>query len=276
MDIDFKKKLKLAYNFLTHEQEILYFAASLSFYTIFAIIPLCLIIISVISSLPSFQLQIQQLKDLILSYIVPTNTETFMQIFNTFLINTHKMGIVGLIYVIMTSLLFFRNYEFITSRMFNSKPRKFIDSLMVYWVMMTFFPIVIAALFYFNAKVTPILQNTFQFFLLGKIFPWMVVCMLFFVLFKISANKTLQNKILILSSIACASIWYAFKTLFFFYINYNKTYPSLYGSISMLLILMLWIYLSWIILLFGMRVCKGISLMIRQKNTVNKKGATLR
>lgn len=276
MDIDFKKKLKLTYNFLTHEQEILYFAASLSFYTIFAIIPLCLIIISVISSLPGFQLQIQQLKDLILSYIVPTNTETFMQIFNTFLINTHKMGIVGLIYVIMTSLLFFRNYEFITSRMFNSKPRKFIDSLMVYWVMMTFFPIAIAALFYFNAKVTPILQNTFQFFLLGEIFPWMVVCMLFLVLFKISANKTLQNKILILSSIVCASIWYAFKTLFFFYINYNKTYPSLYGSISMLLILMLWIYLSWIILLFGMRVCKGISLMIRQKNTVNKKGATLR
>lgn len=263
MRIDLKRNLKNAYDFLTHEQEILYFAASLSFYTIFAIIPLCLIIVSIASLFPSFQIHIQQLKDLILSNIVPTNTETFTKIFDTFLINTRKMGIVGMIYIFITSLLFFRNYDFITSRMFNSKPRNFMDSLMIYWVMITFFPIVLMALFYFNIKITPILQNTFQFFLFGKIFPWMVICVLFLLLFKISANKALNNKILIISSITCASIWYVFKVIFFYYIGYNKTYPSLYGSISMLPILMLWIYLSWTILLFGMRVCKGISLIIK-------------
>ncbi len=173
-----KTNIKQIYDFLTHEQEILYFAASLSFYTIFSIIPLSLMAISIVSSLPSFQAKLQDLKEMLFSYVVPTNTQMLSDWLDTFLSNTHKMGLMGFIYILITSLLFFRNYEFITSRMFNTKPRKIIDSLMLYWVMMTFFPLVIAALLYFNVRMTPIVQHTFfQFFLLTKVFPWAVVCL---------------------------------------------------------------------------------------------------
>ncbi len=260
-----KKHLIVIYNFLTHEQEILYFAASLSFYTVFAIIPFLLIVLSIISNLPSFQNKIIDLKNLILSNIIPTNTDLLTQMLDSFMRNTPKMGIMGFFYIIITSLLFFRNYEFITSRMFNSKPRKFLDSLMMYWVMITFFPVMLSLMFYLSSEIKSLLFLHHKGFLFIDILPWLIACVIFFSLFLISANKTLNKKILIISSFSCASIWYLFKWGFFYYISYNKTYPSLYGSISVLLIFMLWIYMSWAILLFGMRVCEGISIVAESK-----------
>lgn len=261
---DFFNKIKqniiTVYNFLTHEQEILYYAASLSFYTIFAIIPLLFIVFSIVSNLPSFQGELDELKQLIFSYIVPTNSDILNKMLDTFIVNTPRMGIVGFIYIIFTSLFFFRNYEFITSRMFNSKPRRFLDSLMVYWVLITFFPIMIALAFYGINELKALFLNPVQIFLFSKIAPWISTYIFFILLFQLSANKSLNKKILFASTFICASIWQFFKWGFFSYIAYNKAYPSLYGSISILLISMLWIYLFWTILLFGMRLCEGINI----------------
>lgn len=270
-----KKRILDIYNFLTHEQEIFYFAASLSFYTIFAVIPFLFIIFSVISNLPSFQNMMKDLKEVIISNIMPTNVDILMQMLDTFINQASKMGMIGFVYIGITSLLFFRNYEFITSRMFNSKPRKFLDSLMTYWMMITFFPVMIALMFYLNIEIKAIIVNykfNFDFFF-TNLLPLILTSLLFMTLFQVSANKTLIKKILIGSSFICACFWHCFKWVFFYYISYNKTYPSFYGSISILLIFMLWIYMSWTILLFGMRFCEGISIFAKSKKAPSLSGA---
>ncbi|STP13128.1 ribonuclease BN [Helicobacter mustelae] len=260
-----QKNLSMVYNFLTHEQEIFYYAASLSFYTIFAIIPLLFIIFSILSHLPSFQYRLEDVRNVIFSYIIPMDSDILNNMLNDFMINAPKMGMVGFVYIIFTSLFFFRNYEFITSRMFNSKPRKILDSLMVHWLLITFFPIMIMIFFYGRHELKSILTNPFLIFLSIKIAPWIVNCLFFMMLFQISANKTLNKKILIFSSFLCASMWQFFKWAFFYYVTYNKAYPSLYGSISILPIFMLWIYISWTILLFGMRLCEGMNIFTDSK-----------
>jgi len=42
---------------------------------------------------------------------------------------------------------------------------------------------------------------------------------------------------------------------FIFYVMHNKTYLSIYGSISTILFFFLWIYISWAIFLHGLRFC---------------------
>ena len=67
-------KLKSIWNFVA-DKELSFYAASLSFYTIFAIIPLLLIFFSIFVNLPNFQSQIEQIRTIILSNILPTHTE---------------------------------------------------------------------------------------------------------------------------------------------------------------------------------------------------------
>lgn len=248
----------LWYRFLTYRQEMFYYASSLSFYTIFALIPMLFITFSVLPVFSHFQDKIVDVERLILSNILPTNAEVVMNFMNTFLENGSKMGIVGVISAFITSLLFFRNYEFITSKMFNSKPRKFFDSLMMYWTMITLFPFASVAVFYLSLSAQQLLDMHSKSLMYSQIFSWLATCVLFLVLFRISANKPLHKKTLLVSSFVSGSIWFAMKNLFVYYVTLNTTYSTLYGSVSIVLFLMIWIYVSWLVMLFGMRACQGI------------------
>jgi membrane protein len=41
------------------------------------------------------------------------------------------------------------------------------------------------------------------------------------------------------------------KSLMLIYINYFPLYELIYGALSMLLLFMLWVYFSWVLVLFG-------------------------
>ncbi|WWW12312.1 YhjD/YihY/BrkB family envelope integrity protein [Arcobacter cryaerophilus gv. pseudocryaerophilus] len=50
------------------------------------------------------------------------------------------------------------------------------------------------------------------------------------------------------------------KNLFIYYVVYNKTYTTIYGSLSTLLFSILWIYISWIIYLYGIKICHKLNM----------------
>ncbi len=112
-------KIKTIWNFVA-DKELSFYAASLSFYTIFAIIPLLMIFFSIFVNLPNFQSQIEQIRTLILSNILPTHTEVISSYLDTFMQNSSALGMMGLGYTLVASIMFFRNYEYIAAKMFNS------------------------------------------------------------------------------------------------------------------------------------------------------------
>jgi membrane protein len=88
---------------------------------------------------------------------------------------------------------------------------------------------------------------------------YLIAWLLFFTLFKISANTKVYIKSAIISSFAASITWFASKGLFFYYVTYNKTYTNIYGSFSTVMFFAIWIYLSWIIFLYGVKLCYMIN-----------------
>ena len=249
-------KLKSIWNFVA-DKELSFYAASLSFYTIFAIIPLLMIFFSIFVNLPNFQSQIEQIRTLILSNILPTHTEVISSYLDTFMQNSSALGMMGLGYTLIASIMFFRNYEYIAAKMFNSTPRKFFDSLIMYWTMITLFPVVLAFSIYFSGEVQKTLKGTADLSVLFDLIPYLLTWIMFFLLFKLSANKPLKILALLISSVLTTAVWLITKWGFVYYVFYNETYKSVYGPISIFLFMMLWIYISWFVLLYGMRFCEG-------------------
>ena len=165
-------KLKSIWNFVA-DKELSFYAASLSFYTIFAIIPLLMIFFSIFVNLPNFQSQIEQIRTLILSNILPTHTEVISSYLDTFMQNSSALGMMGLGYTLIASIMFFRNYEYIAAKMFNSTPRKFFDSLVMYWTMITLFPVVLAFSIYFSGEVQKTLKGTADLSVLFDLIPYL-------------------------------------------------------------------------------------------------------
>jgi membrane protein len=269
-----KEKIKNSIEYLKHIKndiinEITLYAAAMSFYTIFSLVPILLIVLSFIASSPFFAEIYDKLEGFISSNILPTNKEIISNYLQNFLTNSSKMGIIGGIYIIVTSILFFNNFEEIVSKIFNQPKRNIWERIKLYWTMITLFPILFGAAMYLSIK--------FQFFLgkstltswiqFGKILPFLLIWITFFLSYKIVLiNETTKSTIF--SSLLVTIAFFVAKNTFIYYVLINKTYTSIYGSIATLMFVFLWIYINWIIYISGIYIIKYLDIITKKKGEI--------
>ena len=85
-----------------------FYASSLSWNTIFSIIPLLVILLYVITTMPLFQEMYDNVQTLIFTNLMPTQSKEIMHYINTFIANSDKLGMVGVFYVTFAAIMFFK------------------------------------------------------------------------------------------------------------------------------------------------------------------------
>jgi membrane protein len=260
--------LKLKNRFPELTEEITIQASSLSFYTIFSIVPILLIILSLLASNPIFSEYYQKIETFILSNILPTNQETIKVYITSFVQNSKSMGITGGIYIFVTSILFFQNFETIMTKIFNSNKRDLWNKITIYWTTMTLFPILFSFSIYISIKIQSILnQSTYtENINILALIPFFTIFVMFWLAYNLGANKELNIKAIAISSFISTAIFSIAKSLFVYYVIYNKNYTSLYGSFSIVLFVFVWIYVSWIIFISGAHLCEFLDEYFREKD----------
>ena len=104
--------------------------------------------------------------------------------------------------------------------------------------------------------LTSFYNNTIFDFILIFTYAWSI----FFALFKLTVNRYVSTKAALISSLVTLIIIGITKNLFVYYVLYNQTYTTIYGSMATLLFTFLWIYISWIIYLYGIKMCHRLNL----------------
>ncbi|WP_331774172.1 YihY family inner membrane protein [Sulfurospirillum sp. 1612] len=238
------------------DKELAHYASSLSFHTILSLIPILLISFSIFTKMPSFKEQYGKIQAFIFNSMIPTQQDTITQYLNKFMENTGSMGTVGLIFVLYVSIMFFFDYEKIVSSIFKVKTRTLWESLTTYWTMITLMPLGLAISFYFSKVAQDFLSKSSYTDSINiyAIFPYFIIWFLFFIMYIISSNVKVNKKMVIIASFVASLVWYISKSLFVFYVTYNQTYLSIYGSFSIVMFFFLWIYFSWLIYLYGMKL----------------------
>jgi membrane protein len=245
-----KNKVKYIIEFFNDDT--MYFAASLSFFTIFSLLPILALLIAVMSTTGYFESQIATLMSYLYDFINPTHS---MQVVNTIqnaLENINNLGNIGLIYLLFIFTMFFKDYEYIISKIHKTKQRSFFAMFMLYLSFLILIPIVLAISTFIMSYFT----NNLLITILNFIFSIVVVTFLF----KISVNKTINTKAAFISSLTTVSALKLTQALFVYYIAYNTTYTTIYGTLSAMLFVFLWIYLSWIVYLYGVKLSHRLNL----------------
>ena len=224
-----------------------YYAASLSFFTIFSILPLIALLIVVVSSLPVFAHNLDLIMLYVLDFINPTQSDTLAQFLNTFLANTDKLGSIGIFYLLFVFTMFFRDYEFVINKIHNSIRRPLYKLFFLYLTFMLFIPLLLVMLVF--------LSTVPYFPFSGKIAMYLFIWLIFIVLFIISANTKISFFSAFVSSFVTLVVLSITKSLFGYYVASNTTYTTIYGSFSVALFFFLWIYVSWSIYLYGTKLC---------------------
>ncbi|EOZ3533151.1 YihY/virulence factor BrkB family protein [Campylobacter upsaliensis] len=252
------------------DKEILNYSASLSFYSILSLIPILFVCFSVFTQIPSFEAHYERAKSVIFAFLIPAQQDLVANYLDTFLKNSVNLGIMGLIAMAFTSLAFFSGYDFVINRITQNEPKGLWASISSYWTLLTLVPLGLGLSFYVSSLIQKTLDDYHIGFNFFEILPFVIIWALFFISYSSSLHQvSLKN--LALTSFCAGAIWYAGKNLFVYYVVYNKTYASVYGSFSTILFFFIWIYISWVIYLYGLKICFFLNENERDKIKQNAK-----
>jgi len=215
------------------------------------------VILFVFTSLPIFDKVYADIEKLIFSNLMPTNSQLVMEYLNHFIASTDKLGFIGLVYVIFAVFMFFKNYDYIVNAIFHVPSRDFSKASGVYILLLILMPLLMGTSFYLSDFIQGYLdKNTLTSYLhLYTIIPYFIIWMMFYIAYQLSPNTDIEIPSALISSFIASLIWYLSKSAFVFYVIHNKTYESIYGSVSTLLFFFLWIYISWAIFIHGLKFC---------------------
>jgi len=239
------------------DDKLSHYASSLSWSTLFALIPLLAIILAIFTQMPLFDAIYTDIETLIFSNLMPTDSKIVMEYINTFIANSDKLGFVGAFYILFATIMFFKNYDYIINDIFSTPSRNIIEALKTYIILLLTIPILMASSFFLSAFLQTYLDKSSltSVIHLYSILPYFIIWMVFFLAYQLSPHTSIKLSASLISSFITSLVWYLSKSAFIFYVLHNKTYTSIYGSISTLLFFFLWIYISWAIFIHGLKFC---------------------
>jgi len=212
-----------------------------------------------------------KIQEFIFSNLLPVNSEVIMEHLNGFLQNSLEMSSMSLIMLFISSLLFFKNYEFIANRAFHAPQRSFLESVGVYFLMLLITPISLGGAFYITSYIATLMASNSMTASLNILpyIPYIIIWILFFILFKLSANIKVHFKAALISSFVISIVFSIAKNAFIYYVFLNQSYTTIYGSFAILLFLFLWIYASWVIFIYGLKLCYLINRVYHNRKRLN-------
>lgn len=232
-------------------------ASSLTFTTLLALVPIITVALMIVSAFPAFESLIENLQRFLIHNIMPESVSAITTYAAEFSDNATQLTAVGIAFVAVTALMLMITID----RAFNSiwrvsRPRSLLQRILVYWTVLTIGPLFVGA----SLSLTSYLIRLS----LGLIDnpPGVGLLMLRFVSLLLTAaalgllywmvpNRPVLRRDALLGGISAGICLEAMKQGFSFYIAHFPTYRLVYGAFAAVPVFLLWIYLSWLIVIGG-------------------------
>ena len=240
------------------EDRCLQVAGELTFTTLLALVPLFTIAFALFAAFPVFEDWSNAFKVFLLTTLVPEMGGKIITVYmQQFADNAAKLTVIGLFFLAVTALVLMLTIE----RVFNviwrvPRPRPIAQRLIIYWAALTLGPLLIgASLSLTSWLVTQSMSVTAETkdlqTLLLKTVPIVLNVAAFGLLYLLIPNRRVALRDALIGGAAAALAFELMKRGFALYIQLVPTYALVYGAFATLPIFLLWIHLSWVVVLFG-------------------------
>ena len=233
-------------------------AAALSFSTVLALVPLLAVVFSALSLFPIFDTWSSAIQEFVYLNFVPQLGEQIRTYIEEFSANTGQLTIWGLVFLLVTALTLLATIEDAFNDIWKvEKGRSLGHRVLVYWTMLTLGPILIAlslsvssymwslATFAEQDVVTNLKGTT-----LGYL-PFMLEFVAFVLFYFSVPNCTVRFKHALIGGLVAGLLFELAKYGFGQYLSHVKSYQLIYGALAILPVFLIWIYLSWLVVLIG-------------------------
>ena len=232
-------------------------AGALSFTTMLAVVPLTAVTVAVLSMFPVFGNWMTVIQDFIYSNFVPAAGETVQKYLTQFASKAGRLTAIGLLFLGAAALMLMATIE----QAFNDiwrvpNARKLVHRFVTYWALLTLGPILVAGSLaltsqFFSLSFFGRAEVTMLHRILEVALPLLLEFGAAVLLYTVVPNVPVKWRNAFVGAAFAAVLLEIAKHLFTAFMKSFTSYQILYGAITALPIFLMWIYISWVIILLG-------------------------
>lgn len=242
-------------------------AGSLTYTTLFAVVPMLTVFLVIISSIKALEPARQQVQQLIYSNFLPKTTLAFDKALDAFTDKSSNLTIIGVLFLFVTTVMMLTSIETVFNRIWRVKEtRGGLIGFMRYWTIISLGPIILGSAFVLSSTLASmnVLSNNFAGYELnGALLLWTLSFSLtilgFFILYWTIPNRNVPIKAALIAGVFSAVVFELLKNLFGVVMSNFTSYQLVYGAFAAVPIFLLWIFLSWNIILMGVEISYAIT-----------------
>ncbi|MDE2224262.1 MAG: YihY family inner membrane protein [Xanthomonadaceae bacterium] len=233
-------------------------AGALSYTTLFAIVPMLAAVIAIVSVFPAFAGLRDSVTRFIFRSFVPAAGETVQGYLLQFAANASKLTLVGVLVLLASALMMMASIEDRFNRIWRvATRRKGSARLLLYWAALTLGPILVTAgvgvssWVYAQPLWRGVAGHGVAGFRLWLLAPFLITWVGLSVLYQVVPNCRVRWRDAITGALVAAVLFEFARKGFAAYVQGIANYREVYGALAAIPIFLIWVYLSWVVVLLG-------------------------
>ena len=196
-------------------------------------------------------------------HLAAVKREEAVQKINEFINNTRSgaIGVTGTIALVAVAISMLMRIEATFNDIWGvTRSRSWYTQVLIYWATISLAPVLLIIALgltggqHFQATKGLLLEMPFVGGLLFKFLPIAVLCFVFAMLYQLMPNTPVRPAAAFAGGAVAAALWYLNNLLGVNFVSRVTSNNAIYGSLGMIPIFMIGLYLGWLILLFGGQV----------------------
>ncbi|MGB5614919.1 MAG: virulence factor BrkB family protein [Sedimenticolaceae bacterium] len=241
-------------------------AAALTYTTLLSLVPLMTLTLAVFSAFPVADRVYGMVQDFVFQNFVPTSSIVLQQYLVEFSAKAASLTGPGSAFLVVVALMMMANIDRALNAIWEVRgKRSFSSKFLIYWAVLSLGPLLIGASLLATSYLIslPIVSDAassgFGRRLLG-LTPVVASTIAFTMMYLVVPNRRVRLAHALVGGVFAALLFEGAKHGFGIYITRFPTYEAIYGALATIPIFLVWLYLSWIVVLLGAEVTYCLSI----------------
>jgi len=241
-------------------------AMVLTYTTLFAVVPVMTVTFAILSAIPSLQHVSTDIQAFIFSHFIPSTGMEVQAKLQEFSEQARGLTVIGIGMLFVTAIMLLVTIEHSFNQIWKVRQeRKGVVSFLRYWAVLSLGPLLLGAGFAISSYLTSLRLFSEAASAVGgvipglQLLPFITTALAFSLLYITVPNCKVPLKAGFAGGLFAAFLFEMAKGAFGLFVTRFSSYTLVYGAFAAFPVFLIWMYLSWMIILFGVEVTRGLA-----------------
>lgn len=242
-------------------------AAALTYTTLFAVVPVMTVTFTLLAAVPSLSSVSQDVQAFVFENFVPATGEVVQQHLRDFAHQAAQLTAVGVAMLFVTAIMMLMTIEKAFNRIWKvRRARPGLVGFLRYWAVLSLGPVLLGLGFAVTSYLAShqLLSGAASVITHAvpglQLMPFIFSVAAFVLLYVAVPNCHVPLRAGLVGGVSAAILFEIAKGGFAYFVSSFPSYKLIYGAFAAFPLFLLWIYLSWVIVLLGVEISRAVAI----------------